>query len=331
MEDIFPILDVLGKPGKKILATIIGVKGSVYKKEGSTMIFFEDGTRIGLLSAGCLETDLSQRVQVVFWQQKPVMVQYDLQEETDLGWGRGTGCNGTIDILLEPVTEGLKTDLLLVKNLLNQNEPVSIIKKMYPLGEYVFMAKNQKPFGNWSGLLPEKDTAKMGVPIFHYTYQPRPRLYVFGAGPDAIPLVSLAAETGFSVTVCDWREGFCQKKFFPRAERILTGFPKELFKQISFSKNDFAVIMSHDFQKDQEILMVIKKENIKYLGVLGPRERTERLLKGKGIPDWIDSPLGIKIGARGAVEIAVSAVAKMIEEWRSSIQKSEENLWTVPK
>jgi xanthine dehydrogenase accessory factor len=338
VEDFYQILNGLDHPGEKAIATIVRVKGSTYKKEGSSMLFFADGRqKCGILTAGCLEEDLAIKVKEVYKKQEAMMFQYDLSIEDDLSWGQGPGCNGMIDILVEPVTEKLKEDLYLVKGLLNLHKPVIALKKLDDLGEYVFIEEEGEPFGNWSGPLPIVEfTSKSGVfsrqdsVVFQHTHQPKPRLIVFGAGPDAKPLVSLAAETGFSVVVCDWREKYCQKKYFPAADQLLVGSPTNLLRTISFSPYDFVVVMTHHFQKDQEILIKVKKKHIKYLGVLGPRERTKRLLKSENIPERIHSPMGVAIGAKGPVEIAVSVVAQMIEIWRKPVHERVELLWTIP-
>ena len=337
MEDFYQILDVLHNPGEKVLATIVAVKGSAYKKEGSSSIFLADGTQIGMLSAGCLEEDLAIKVRDVFRTQEATIVQYDMRMEDDLDWGHGAGCNGTIDILLEPVTEQLTEDLHMVKELLYQQKPVIGLKKLNDLGEYVFIEENGEPFGNWSGRLPTIEfSSKSGIntrdgsSVFQQTFYPKPRLIVFGAGADAKPLVSLAAETGFTVVVCDWRGALCQKEHFPSAALLIEGFPKDLLNQISFSPYDFVVIMTHQFKKDQELISKIINQNIRYLGVLGPKERTRRLLNSKEIPTGVFSPMGASIGAKGPVEIAVSVVAEMIQVWRKPVHERVELLWTIP-
>ncbi|WP_413300587.1 XdhC family protein [Bacillus sp. 1P10SD] len=335
MDDIYPIFEVMEKKGNKAIATIINVKGSAYKKEGSSMIFFEDGSYNGILSAGCLESDLAIQAKKVMREQETLILQYDLSEENDFGWGQGAGCNGTIDILLEPLTSQLIKDYRHVKSLLNNHKPVIVLKRLDELGEYVFIEEDGASFGNWSGKIPIIEfTSKSGVmtekSIFQHTHQPKPRLIVFGAGSDAIPLVTLAAETGFSVIVCDWRSELCQKKHFPTAESVMVGFPKELVDQLTFSSYDFVVIMSHHFQRDQEFLLYLLHENVRYLGVLGPRARTKRLLNGEDIPNWIFSPIGVAIQAVGSEEIAVSIIAEMIEVWRKPRHERVELLWTIP-
>jgi xanthine dehydrogenase accessory factor len=337
VEDFYQILDGLNYPEEKVLATIVCVEGSAYKKEGSSMLFFSDGTQIGMLTAGCLEEDLAVRVREVFTNQEAMILHYDMSLEDDLDWGQGAGCNGKIDILIEPVTEQLIEDLQIVKELLHQHKQVIALKKLDDLGEYLFIEEDGAPFGNWSGPLPTIEfTSKSGIitrdgmAVFQQTFSPKPRLIVFGAGPDARPLVALAAETGFTVVVCDWREALCQKNHFPAAALVIQGFPQDLLKQISFSPYDFVVIMTHQFKKDQELLKSILNKNYRYLGVLGPKERTKRLLNYNHIPKGIFSPMGAAIGAKGPVEIAVSVVAEMIEVWRKPVHERIELHWTIP-
>lgn len=336
MEDIFRVLEMLEQPGKKVLATITQVTGSAYKKEGSSMLFFENGTQEGMLSAGCLETDLALQAQTVFQNEKAKILTYDMREETDFAWGLGAGCNGIVDVLLEPVTKGLTIDWQKAKRCIESCQTVTLKKNLDRPEEYLFVTEKGESFGNW----PEEASVAIGKmtsgniqgeKMFEYHYRPKPRLFIFGAGPDACPLASLAAIVGFSVTVCDWREGLCGKENLPDAIRLLIGFPRELIKRISFKPDDFVVIMSHHFQRDQEFLLSMLHKKVKYLGVLGPRERTKRLLMGKNIPDWISAPVGAAIGAKGPEEIAVSIMAELIEVWRTPARERVKNLWTVPE
>lgn len=149
--------------------------------------------------------------------------------------------------------------------------------------------------------------------LYVHCFEPRPTLFIFGAGEDAKPLVSLAKETGFFVTVCDWREGLCTPVRFPEADRCIIGFPKEIMSSISIKKQDFIMIMTHHFKRDQELLEILQNCPCRYLGVLGSRHRTSRLLGGIDKPNWICSPAGLSIGAEGPSEIAVSIMAEMIQ------------------
>src|SRR4051812_9853215 len=112
MPAFFRILDSLQhSTTKSIMATIIHIDGSAYLKEGTSMLMMENGERIGMISAGCLEEDLFLRCMELFQSPYPQIVTYDLSSVDDYGWGQGMGCNAVIKILLEPITEKLKTDL----------------------------------------------------------------------------------------------------------------------------------------------------------------------------------------------------------------------------
>jgi xanthine dehydrogenase accessory factor len=336
MEDIYSILDLIDRPGGKVLATIIDVEGSAYKKEGSSMIFFEDGTRFGTISAGCLEEDLALKATEVLKKGTVTTVHYDMSDEDDFSWGQGAGCNGIISILLESIDERLKTDLQKLKRYLNVNIPVLVFKKIGDLGEYLFLPHHGEPFGWWDGEFPEEYyEARSGMfqdqPIFQHLYRPKPRLIIFGAGSDVKPLVSYAANIGFSVILCDWREEFCTKMNFPEAGRFIVGFPKEILKKLRFLPTDFVIIISHHFQRDQEILLNLPIKKISYIGVLGPKERTKRLLRNNEMSEWIHSPIGIPIGAKGPEEIAISVVAELIMVWRKTVHRNVEKAWTAQK
>lgn len=337
MDDIHLILEQIEKVEKKVMATIIEVEGSFYKKAGSAMLLFENGTKVGMFSSGCMEEDLEHQAAQVRENGKALTIHYDMRSEEEDGWGQGYGCNGIVNILLELIDDKLTADFLKVKNFLDENIPVFMLKKIETEIEYLFVPCEGEPFGWWQGDIPSIDEMEVksglipGTSIFQHLLQPKPRLTVFGAGADAQPLVALAAKIGFSVTVCDWRKALCTKQYFPDASRLVIGFPDKLMNRLSFIHDDLTVIMTHHFERDREILEALLEENVKFIGVLGPRERTERLLRQKKLPLSTYAPIGISIGAVGADEIAVSIVAQLIEICRKPSRKEAVNLWTVPE
>ena len=76
--------------------------------------------------------------------------------------------------------------------------------------------------------------------------------------------------------------------------------------------------MTHDFQLDVKLVQRLRDRQLLYLGILGSKKRTERLLGGE-IPNWIHSPVGLSIGADGPEEIAVSIVAELIAVRRGKV------------
>lgn len=332
MDDIHRILDVIANSKKaKVLATIIKTEGSAYKKEGASMLILGDKTRVGMLSAGCLEEDLVERSEQVWAAGEPLIARFDMSAEDDLSWGQGIGCNGVLTVLLEPVKGELERNLMTVKTCLDEKKSVTRVKrftKTLEPKEDLYIAEDGSVFGTGDeieqGCIQKLRQIEKGIKrdehtsdlFFIHQMVPKPCLYVFGAGEDAKPLVSLAADTGFHVTVIDWRPALCHHGHFPEAGRLITGAPEEVMEGLSMTKRDFVVIMTHSFQKDQIILHTFKNKNVFYKGVLGPRKRTERLLGGAEIPEDIHSPVGLPIGAQGPEEIAVSIVGEMIQKMR---------------
>ncbi|OES46460.1 XdhC family protein [Domibacillus iocasae] len=321
MEDIHDLLDAIDSSSVGgVLATVVKVTGSAYKKEGAAMLFKPDGTQVGLLSAGCLEKDLSERLKE---NNKPNgEFIYDMRGEDDLSWGEGSGCNGVIHVWAEKLSGAYVADLLQLKKVLRSGQSVLMIKKQGECPGYLLIPDEGEPFGCWEGGVPDDcRVIERGVffskalasDVYVHRIRPKRRLFVFGAGPDARPLVAFAAGAGFSVTVSDWRPAFCTAAYFPAAEKHVTGFPGEVLEEIDVKSDDCVVIITHNFKRDQELIRVLKDKELRYLGVLGSKKRTARLLGVDQIPPGITSPAGLAIQAQGAEEIAISIVAQLIQ------------------
>lgn len=328
MDSIHSILDSIRKeeqPG--VLATIIGVEGSAYRKEGASMLFLDNGKQIGLLSGGCLEQDLSMHAAEVLATGRSHTFLYDTSTEDDLSWGQGMGCNGLIQVLLEPIDAWIREQLLRLKACLDQGIPVLSFRKIHTeigTDRACFAAYNDEVFGNTieADLLldivksrnqPEWEQGNRiqylsatGASYYFQLFVPKPRLYIFGAGPDARPLVQFACQAGFAVTLCDWRETMCCKDHFPLADECIVGNVAESVTELHFGSRDAVVLMTHHFQHDRSLLNILLQRDIYYLGILGPRKRTSRLLDGSPLPDYVHSPIGLRIGSEGPEEIADS-------------------------
>jgi xanthine/CO dehydrogenase XdhC/CoxF family maturation factor len=312
MFSSYEILDAVTAIAKPCtLATIIRVEGSSYRKEGAMMLFEESGAKLGMLSAGCIEEELFHYTKAVTSEKWSIHT-FDIRGEDDLSWG--VGCNGILHILLEQVNEAYSAHLQRVKTHTEKGFNVWMIKNL-TLSKTLFFSENGDRFGDWEEELFQPYELKNGLydHLYVQCFSPRPRLFVFGAGEDAKPLVRLAKEVGFSVTICDWREGLCTQLLFPEADACVVGFPKELMSKIAIAKHDFVVIMTHHFQRDQELVALLLRNPCRYLGILGSRHRTARLFAGQTKPHWIFSPAGLSIGAQGPNEIAISIMAEIIQ------------------
>ncbi len=323
MHSIHHIIDTLVMtPKRAVLATIIHVEGSAYRKKGATMLFLENAPPIGTLSAGCLETDLEiQANQLLQSDQMSCSMTYDMRAEDDLSWGRGAGCNGSVHILLEKVDHNLRTMFQQIQASLAERIRVKRLTYMYDqatkvesiwMPEHHHSKKRQQRFITEQHM--ETGMIDNNPQLFIQTFHPKRRLYIFGAGPDVIPLATIAAQVDFSVYVWDFRPAYQRKENYPHATLLTSVDVKQMIRHLSLGRGDSVIIMTHDFQKDREILSYFLEEpNVDYLGILGPRKRTKRLLKDTSIPTFLQSPVGMDIGAEGPTEIAISIIADVIQ------------------
>lgn len=336
MDNIHEILDTVKLTNDmSVLATVIEVEGSAYRKEGTTMLFLEDGKQMGIISAGCLEADLAIQASNLLHQDSThsQTISYDMSSEDDLSWGRGAGCNGKVHILLEKVDTALRKQLCTVKDYLDQGKPVNALKILKNDSSTIrtfYVTDDEHIFGHENAISKQVTRIAQQVPssrvqymedikenIYIHHFRPKPRLFIFGAGPDVRPFSSMAAKTGFAVNIWDWRPAFLKQALFTEAHCIQDLPISETLIKANFISSDSVIIMTHDFQKDKEILhFLLEYKQISYLGILGPRQRTSRLLNGAAIPEQLHSPVGLSIGANGPEEIAISIIADLIQTQR---------------
>ncbi|TGA99899.1 XdhC/CoxI family protein [Sporolactobacillus shoreae] len=340
MNDFYRALSkVKQRSGNKFaMATIIHIDGSAYRHTGARMLIDEQGNRYGTISAGCLEEDLNYHAQEVIQSSKTQTLSYDMRSIDDLGWGQGAGCNGNIEIYLEPVSWENTPEWNEIYKLLDQRKSVVSVRCIggkfkdkvfhlyYPNGSTVNHIDDHEISKSLSSDLETflKSGQKIGfvkIPslesdfLFEY-YKPREVMYVFGAGPDAIPLVRLASELDFWVTVIDPRGSLNTDHNFPDAEARILEHPDDYFSHAEIKDNSYVLVMTHNFKWDQQVMthfLTTGSAVPKYLGFLGPHRRTVRLNSGKEVPDWVRSPIGLNIDAEGPEEISVSIMAELIQ------------------
>jgi xanthine dehydrogenase accessory factor len=143
-----------------------------------------------------------------------------------------------------------------------------------------------------------------------------PNFLVLGAGLDSVPIVAIAAELGWRVSVADHRPAYLENNQFASAERVVLVDPSALRREISVEEFDAIIVMSHHLMSDQAYLSQLVDLDIPYIGVLGPHARKRRLLdalgeKGKQLAPLLKGPVGLDIGADSPESIALSLVAEI--------------------
>jgi len=312
------------------LGVLVRTIGSTYRKAGALMLIASNGDYAGLLSGGCLETDLREHALEVIRSGEPRLVDYDTRGGDDLIWGLGLGCEGAISILLLRVGPEQSWQPLshLVKSLAQrQRTAVGVMVESerpdLPVGAVVLPGST--PEGAMQSAL---ESAAAGArPGWFESTAPRcrmfalpltlpPQLLLLGAGPDAAPVVELAGRLGWRVTLVDHRPAYADASHFPAAERVIQAHPEELPSRLELSAFSATVVMSHHLPSDLAYLRVLSRSAIPYVGLLGPVARRERLLSelesdATGLRGRLRSPVGLAIGGRTPEAVALSIVAEI--------------------
>jgi xanthine/CO dehydrogenase XdhC/CoxF family maturation factor len=164
--------------------------------------------------------------------------------------------------------------------------------------------------------LPEYSSEDQGARVLYAPLQPVPRLLLLGAGLDAIPVVNLASDLGWIVTVADHRPAYTARPEFGRAQEVRLVEPPMLGTSIDLDVYDAIVVMSHHLATDQTYLGHVADARAIYIGVLGPPARKQRLLealgeRGDALHARLKGPVGLDIGADSPEAIALSIVAEL--------------------
>src|SRR5207249_3704808 len=155
------------------------------------------------------------------------------------------------------------------------------------------------------------------VEVFFDVFCPPPQLVLLGAGEDARPLARLAADVGFRVVVVDRRPGYLTNERFPTAARLVESDGAELAERLSLDGASYAVVMTHNFADDQAYLRALLRTPVPYIGMLGPRQRTERIVRNLSAAGAVDEgrlygPVGLDIGTDGAEQVALAVIAEVL-------------------
>jgi xanthine/CO dehydrogenase XdhC/CoxF family maturation factor len=300
---------------KTVLATVVDLDGSSYRKPGVRMLIIEDNSMVGAVSGGCVEKDILRQSQTVFETGQSKMMTYD---------GRyRLGCEGVLYILLERFEPDAVCFEKFQETLQHRTHfrIHSFYKKeecVYPgLGSVIEINDEQLPL---SQRIPNED-----LECFTEKLSPCFKLMIFGAEHDAVKLCRLAHFNGWEVTVVS---GPLESKTitdFPGATAFYSVSPDQLELE-AIDEETAIVLMSHNFANDLKYLLELKDTTPIYLGLLGPSKRREKLLAqfieycpevSTEFLDVMYGPAGLNIGAETPEEIAISIVSEILSVIRN--------------
>ncbi|NJP11014.1 MAG: XdhC family protein [Leptolyngbyaceae cyanobacterium RU_5_1] len=350
LQDILNVFEHSQNSGQRMaIATVVKTSGSVYRRPGARMLLTEAGQTIGAISGGCLESDVFERAQPLMLQDsQPIVVQYDTTASDDLVWGLGLGCNGVVQVLIESLnTISANRQLEFINQCFTQSQPGAIATIFHTEGDVnvniadrlllkadgtvVNQIANQslatQLLQDTYRVLAEGNTQVISYSLDHRSVevlieviQPPVPLLIFGAGYDAIPVVQLAKQLGWHVTVIDHRPTYATRDRFSQADETIVCNPNDLPATLDLNPRTVAVVMTHNYLHDQSLLRSLLPSPIRYLGVLGPKRRTQQLLEdlhAEGLTSTesqrhrLHAPVGLDIGAETPEEIALAIVAEI--------------------
>lgn len=319
------------------LATVVGVSGSTYRLPGARQLLRADGTSVGTVSGGCLDADLVRVVGEVILKQRPRFVSYNLSADDDEIWGFGLGCNGVTEVLVEPAATAapLLRELAEARDSAQQVAAVTVIDGPR-IGARLLVRSDGSTTGSLGndGLDRQAEAdartalahgrhSRLALadtsPIFIEVQVPPSQLLVCGAGHDAIPMVRYGADLGWQVTVVDDRRAYLAEDRFPAATALTLGRAEDLLDLVAVTGRTDAVVMTHNYVRDVGFLRALLPSAVRYIGMLGPRARTDRMIDELRRDDVamnddslnkVFAPAGLDIGAEGPDQIAWAILAE---------------------
>jgi xanthine dehydrogenase accessory factor len=318
MSSIFKALSKIQKNQDLVLAAIIETKGSTYRKTGAMMLIESDSTYWGLLSGGCLEGDIVLQSKDVFSEKEDKLIHYNMRDGDDLLWGMGLGCDGEITILLKylplekyhfgffeafnKIILGSSCHMILSASLQNKSEDDNDVVISFDFNMHADHIVEMK----------KNSTNNQATTIF---VESPHHLLICGGSPDIVPVIAIAVELGWRITVIDHRKDYAELSKFPKANQVLQ-IKRSEWKTFSLDDFDSAVVMSHQFEMDSIYLKYLLNSKVSYIGLLGPAKRRDKLLQAcetdfEQQQGRVFGPVGLDIGAGTPETIALSIVSEI--------------------
>jgi xanthine/CO dehydrogenase XdhC/CoxF family maturation factor len=347
IRDIIKAFDEAQKLGKQTaLATVVHVEGSSYRRPGARMLIEDDGHLTGAISGGCLEGDALRKALLVMSEKRSRLVTYDTMDDDDAKFGVGLGCNGIIQVLIEPIDEESPNNPIKFLKAVNEKRQQSVLVTLFSLQDKkdpqygtCLLMKEDKTIIDTTPVLKDvliHDAEEVMInqvssfknyisndhdlTAFLEIIKPPVSVIIIGAGNDVIPFVDMTDILGWETTVIDGRANYAKKERFANACQVLVSKPEQVLDQIEIDERTIFLLMTHNYNYDKAMLKQLLQKNVTYIGMLGPKKKRERILsefKEEGLIfteqqlSVLHSPVGLDIGAETSEEIAVSILAEI--------------------
>jgi xanthine/CO dehydrogenase XdhC/CoxF family maturation factor len=323
--------DLAAAGERSAVATVVRIQGSAYRRPGAKFLVEGNGSTVGSVSGGCLEADVREVAWATIREGRARLCHYETGEESNRVWGLGLGCNGSVDVFVQP--ENTMADTARILQLLDGETAFAvstIVKGTSQVGRMLVVTAGNALGGPRGDDGPDQELTQRTIhflangksqlheiaslQVFTEIYTPPPHLIVCGAGDDSIPLVAYASDAGFRVTVVDHRSAFLSKQRFRGARRLLQLRPEDNLSALPLGPRTYVVVKMHSLAHDREWIRHLLPTEVPYLGLLGPRARKEVILRDIGMvaADRVFGPVGLDLGAEGPTQVALSVLAELL-------------------
>ncbi|WP_435159051.1 XdhC family protein [Haladaptatus sp. DFWS20] len=327
-----------------VLVSVVDVEGSAYRRPGVKMLVPEDGRGIGSITAGCLEDEVVRLANSVLEAGRPRLETFDLTNDDDV-WGLGIGCNGVIDLLVEPVDKRheplfdaheAEQPIVSVTVLDSEASDVDAWQRTYfrPDGSPTADSKQVPPWlidaiservtaltnEGQAGTV-DVDGPNGSVRLFIDSITPPPTFVTIGTGHDIGPVVDLANRNGFRTVLVGFRGAVVTEDRIAVADETVSTSPRNIREVVDFDEETYVVVMSHNFVDDRLVLDELVRTPVPYVGLMGPHKRFEEMLsefdsEGRTLSEVelakVYTPVGLDLGSETPYQIAHSIVAEVL-------------------
>lgn len=300
-----------------VLGAVINTRGSVYRKTGALMLLSDAGHQLGLLSGGCIESDLLLQARKVIALGKSRRIIYDATDDSNIAWRLGIGCGGAAEILLHPCNAA--------NEYLHLPEVFALLQRQqactYQLQIEQALASvtpcvrifSQRQHGCLLALNTADGSSQQ---LLSTLINPLPHLLILGSGVDIIPLCHMALVLGWRVTVADKRLTPGKRENFPADIGFINLSAAELDSEF-LQQVDGVIVAHHNMSLDAAAIAALQTPVLMqpYIGLLGPAKRKAEVLAMAGLTEAqlrhpVAGPMGLALGGDLPESIALSVLAE---------------------
>lgn len=321
------------------LATIVWVRGTS-RRPGARVLILDNGRWEGSIGSGRLQGDDLHEVRRVMQDSEPIRLTYDLMQERDRRFGFGLGCSGIVEVLIEPVGPAVTQNPMSLFREFTRQRNAWVLATVWQSDASTNLSPGTRfALNETEALVPDYLRNEMQsvlhsgksltktyavesghAEVFMERIDPGVDLIIFGAGYDVVPLVKLAGELGWPVTLThDCTDGQLPQPI-PVTATVRYADSTAALDALTLTIRTAAVLMSHNFNYDQTVLKSLLASQIPYIGLLGPRRRFERMradYEQEGLffsaasLSRVHAPIGLDLGAETPDELALAIVAEI--------------------